>query len=87
MGAKIVGRVPDVGGGAFGAAHLAHIYQQRMAEVRAEELARGLAIRAETMHKLAEMAKKASTPERPVTPMEMAIQIVEEAVANYREAS
>ena len=34
MGAKIVGEIPDVGGGAFGAARLARVYQQRSEQAR-----------------------------------------------------
>ena len=37
LGARIIGAVPEVGGGQLGAAHLARIYQDRMAEVRAAE--------------------------------------------------
>jgi hypothetical protein len=34
LGANIVGEVPDVGGGAFAAAHLGKLYQNRMEEIR-----------------------------------------------------
>jgi hypothetical protein len=34
LGAQIVGEVPDVGGGALGAAHLAKFYAARMLQVR-----------------------------------------------------
>ena len=36
LGAKIVGEVPDVTGGAFGMAHLAHILHQRLTPSRGE---------------------------------------------------
>jgi len=36
LGAEIVGEIPDVGGGAFGAARLARVYQQRIEEARGQ---------------------------------------------------
>lgn len=85
-GVRIVGRVPH-GGGPLGAAHLAHIYQQRMAQVRAEEEAlQALGLSEATVRKLSEIAKKTSTSEHPVSPRQIAKQMVEDAVANHREA-
>ena len=37
LGADIIGEISDDGGGAFGAARLAHIYQQRMEERRRQQ--------------------------------------------------
>jgi hypothetical protein len=37
LGAKVVGEVPDVGGGALGAARLVKIYQARMERIRGSQ--------------------------------------------------
>ena len=39
LGAKIVGQVPDVGGGAFAAMHLARFYQDRMGVIHSTKTA------------------------------------------------
>ena len=87
MGAKIIGQVPEVGGGAFGAARLGHIHRQRMTAVRSEELLQGLGLSDEIRRSLAEMAEQASKPGRIVTPAQIAAQLLEEAVRKHREAS
>lgn len=75
LGAVVVGRVPDTGGGAFGAAKLAH----DVARLRAE--ARPVRIAGVTLEKLARIAERASTPERKIDPLEVAARLLEEAVA------
>lgn len=87
MGARIVGKVPEIGGGAIGAAYHAHVYRQRMAELRADFARHGYDLSEETVRTLAEMAAEASTPRRPVTPQQIAMQIIEKAVRKHREAS
>src|SRR5262245_38750551 len=83
FGAKIVGQVPDVGGGAPGAAYLAKIYQARMREIggqrqggpAAQATARTLAVpTSETVFQaLAELAQLVNTGTgRAVTPAEVA---------------
>jgi len=85
LGAEIVGQVPDVGGGAFGAARLAQVVaaprerpreQAEPPRERAEVPLSEAAIR-----KLTRLAERASTPERKVSPMQLAAQLLEEAVA------
>src|SRR5437764_6934509 len=91
LGAKIVGEVPDVGGGAFGMARLAHILHQRLTPSQGERPGRptnpAWAVRPKvpmseaTAQKLAQLAEAMSTPERKVSPMQVAAQLLEEAVA------
>ncbi len=58
LGAVVVGQVPDAGGGAFGAARLAH----DVARLRAES--RPVRIAGVTLEKLMRLAERASTPDR-----------------------
>ncbi len=90
LGARIVGQVPDVGGGAFGMARLAHLLHQRLTPSQGERPGRPTdpewAIRPKvpmsqaTARKLAQIAEAMSTPERKVSPMQVAAQLLEEAV-------
>jgi hypothetical protein len=94
LGAKIVGEVPDVGGGAFGMARLAHILHQRLTPGQGERPGRptdpNWVIRPKvpmteaTAQRLAELAEAMSTPERQVSPMQVAAQLLEEAVDRVR---
>ncbi len=93
LGAEIVGQVPDVGGGAFGAARLRDILRQRLEPSSGRRFGRPtdpswdrrpkvpMSTRTET--KLAELASLASGPERKVSPMQVAAQLLEEAVESY----
>ncbi len=93
MGAEIVGQVPDVGGGAFGAARLREILRQRLEPSAGRRFGRPtdpswdrrpkvpMSTRTET--KLAELASLASGPDRKVSPMQVAAQLLEEAVESY----
>jgi hypothetical protein len=93
LGADVVGKMPDTGGGAFGAARLAQCVaelQSGLTPSRGRRPGRPTdatwAHRAkvpseETAHKLADLARKASTPERRVSPMQVAAQLLEQAVA------
>jgi hypothetical protein len=91
LGAKIVGEVPDVGGGAFGMARLAHFLHQRLTPSQGERPGRptnpNWVIRPKvpmseaTAEKLAQLAEALSTAERKVSPMQVAAQLLEEAVA------
>jgi hypothetical protein len=90
LGAKIVGQIPDVGGGAFGMARLAHLLHQRLTPSQGERPGRPTdpdwAVRPKvpmsqaTARKLAQIAEAMSTPERKVSPMQVAAQLLEEAV-------
>ncbi len=93
MGAEIVGKVPDVGGGAFGAARLREIMRQRLEPSAGRRFGRPtdpswdrrpkVPMSSETETRLAELAKFASGPGRKVSPMQVAAQLLEEAVESY----
>lgn len=70
LGARVVGRVPDTGGGTFGAAWLA----QAVAELRSGTVT--LPVAAGTLDKLARLAERAA-----VRPAEVAARLLEAAVA------
>lgn len=90
LGAEIVGEVPDVGGGPFGMARLARIMHERMTPSQGERPGRPtnpsrasrpkVPMSEETATKLAVIAEAMSTPQRKVSPMQVAAQLLEEAV-------
>jgi hypothetical protein len=95
LGAQVVGRVPDTGGGAFGAARLAEVVaalQARLAPSIGKRPGRPTVVTwtvtpkvpmsSATEAKLARLAARASTAERKISPMQLAAQLLEEAVAN-----
>jgi hypothetical protein len=94
FGARIVDQVPDVGGGPFGMARLAHVLHQSLTPSRGERPGRptnpGWVMRPKvpmseaTARKLAEIAETLSTPERKVSPMQVAAQLLEEAVGRVQ---
>jgi hypothetical protein len=94
LGATVVSQVPDTGGGAFGAARLGRLVAARQARLEPSEGRRPrrptdanwvhhskVPMSAETVRKLARLAKLASTAERRVSPMQVAAQLLEDAVA------
>ena len=91
LGAKVVGEVPDVGAGAFGMARLARLLHQRLTPGRGERPGRPTSpdwvihpkvpMSAATAEKLAALAEAMSTPERKISPMQVAAHLLEEAVA------
>lgn len=93
LGAEVVAELPDVGGGAFGAARLARILRERLEPSRGKRPGRPtnfewdrrpkVPMSAETEARLAELAAFVSGPERKVSPMQVAAEILEEAVASY----
>ncbi len=97
FGAKIVGEVPDVGGGPFGMALLAHLLHQRLTPSEGERPGRPTDATWETRPKvpmsdatqrrLAEIAEAISTPQRRVSPMQVAAHLLEEAVARVDEGT
>lgn len=94
LGAEVVGQVPDTGGGAFGAARLAHIVeglQTRLVPGQGKrpgrpsdaswELRPKVPMSRATERRLIRLAEKASTDRRKVGPMQVAAQILEDALA------
>ena len=99
LGAEIVCQVPDVGGGAFGMARLAGIItslQDRLQPGQGQRPGRPtdanwvhhpkVPMSDETQAKLEQLAELASTPERKVSPMQVAARLLEEAVARLPSA-
>jgi hypothetical protein len=80
LGAVIVGQVPDAGGGAFGAAKVAH----DVARLRAELLP--VRISGVTREQLERIAARASAQGQKVDPVEVASQLLAEAVATAEAA-
>jgi hypothetical protein len=99
LGAKVVARVPETGGGAFGAARLAVIVanlQCRLVPARGRRTGRPtdaiwvhhpkVPMSEETERRLIRLARQASTEGRKVSPMQVAAQILEDAVAAVPES-
>jgi hypothetical protein len=94
LGAEIVGEVPDVGGGPFGMARLAHILHQRLTPSQGERPGRPtnpnwttrckVPMSEATLGQLARMAEEMSTPQRRISPMQVAAQLLEEALERVR---
>ncbi|SRR5713101_8616511 len=82
LGANIVGQIPDVGGGALGAVHLAKIYQARMQEIEGQKPSHpgnetsarnlGIPVSENTFQALSELAELLSTPQQKVSPIQVA---------------
>ena len=98
LGAKVVGQVPDLGGGAFGAARLARIIaavQGRLAPGRGRRAGRPtdaswvrhpkVPMSEATRQRLARLAERASSGGRKVSPMQVAAQILEDALSAIPE--
>src|SRR5437588_12800964 len=94
LGAGVVAQVPEAGSGAFGAARLAGLVASLQARLEPSEGRRPgrptdarwvrhpkVPMTNETARKLARLAELASTPERQVSPMQIAAQLLEDAVA------
>jgi len=93
LGAKVVTRLPDVGGGAFGAARLAAVVETlRRRLVPGQGLRAGRPTDPNWIHRpkvpmseaterlLTRLAEQASTAGRKVSPMQLAAQILEDAL-------
>jgi hypothetical protein len=88
LGAEHVGQMPDVGGGAFGMARLAAALKERLEPAQGRRPGRPTNIRwvlfpkvpmsRETENQLILLAEQLSTPERRVSPMQLAAQLLEE---------
>jgi hypothetical protein len=95
LGAKIIGELPDVGGGAFGMARMAHLLHERLTPSQGERPGRPtnaawvrrpkVPMSERTAKKLADLAAAMSTPQRKVSPMQLAAQLLEEAVSHVGE--
>jgi hypothetical protein len=94
MGAEIIGHVPDTGGGAFGAArlpHVVHALRERLQPSRGRRPGRPtskdwvlrskIPMSSATRTKLRRLAQQMSTTDRKVSPMQVAAQLLEDAVA------
>lgn len=90
FGAKYVGEVPAVGGGPFGMAQLAHLLHERLTPSQGQRPGRPtdaswerrskVPMSESTKQRLAELARRMSTAERQVSPMQVAAQLLEDAV-------
>ena len=98
LGAKVVGQVPDTGGGAFGAARLARIVESLQARLVPGQGKRAgrpsdaswvhhpkVPMSESTERRLKLLAKRASAGGRKVSPMQVAAQILEEVLAGMPE--
>jgi hypothetical protein len=99
LGAKVVSRVPDVGGGAFGAARLAKIFevlQARLVPGQGKRAGRPsdanwvrhpkVPMSQATEQRLNRLAEKASITGRKISPMQLAAQILEDALAGLLDS-
>jgi hypothetical protein len=95
LGAKVIARVPETGGGAFGAAKLSRVIEQlRSRLLPAQGIRTGRPTNArwerrpkvpmseETEQRLIRLAAEASIEGRKISPMQLAAQILEEALAS-----
>jgi hypothetical protein len=97
LGAKVVTRLPDVGGGAFGAARLVAIVatlRRRLVPGQGRRAGRPtdpnwvhhpkVPMSEATERLLARLAEQASTSGRKVSPMQLAAQILEDALTGIQ---
>ena len=98
LGARMVGKVPKTGGGAFGAARLARIVasmQARLVPGQGRRPGRPtdanwvchpkVPMSTATRQRLSRLAEQASTGGRKVSPMQIAAQILEDALTGIPE--
>jgi formiminotetrahydrofolate cyclodeaminase len=94
LGAKVIERLPDVGGGAVGAMRMAKLLQARMQPGQGERPGRPsvptwtrrpkVPMSEATEQRLAKLAEVFSREQKHrVTPMQVAAQLLEAAVENY----
>ena len=95
LGAQVIAQVPEVGGGAFGAARLAGIIaqlQSRLVPGQGRRAGRPtdakwvrhpkVPMSEATAQRLTRLAQAASTAGRKISPMQLAAQILEEVLAD-----
>ncbi|MCI0463371.1 MAG: hypothetical protein L0Z62_41065 [Gemmataceae bacterium] len=95
LGAEIVGEVPDVGGGPFGMARLAHLLHQHLTPSQGERPGRPtnpnwatrckVPMSTATVKQLGRLAEEMSTSQRRISPMQVAAQLLEEALQRLSE--
>lgn len=98
LGAKVVGQVPDTGGGAFGAARLAKIVETMQARLVPGQGRRPgrptdaswvrhpkVPMSEATRRRLTRLAEQSSVGGRKVSPMQIAAQILEDALTGVPE--
>jgi hypothetical protein len=98
LGAKIVGQVSDTGGGAFGAARLAKCVESLQGRLMPGQGKRAgrpsdaswvrhpkVPMSEGTQRRLLRLAERASASGRKVSPMQIAAQILEDALAGVPE--
>jgi hypothetical protein len=98
LGAKVIAQVPEVAGGAFGAARLARIVEQLRARLVPGQGRRAgrptdarwvrhpkVPMSEATEQRLIRLAEQASASGRKISPMQLAAQILEEALAELPE--
>ncbi|HJT31778.1 MAG TPA: hypothetical protein VJ783_06970 [Pirellulales bacterium] len=94
LGAKVIERLPDVGGGAAGAMRMAKLLQDRLQPGQGERPGRPsvptwtrrpkVPMSEATERRLAKLADLFSRQQKhPVTPMQVAAQLLEAAVESY----
>jgi hypothetical protein len=98
LGATVVGQVPETGGGAFAAARLGRIVESLQARLVPGQGKRAgrpsdanwvrrpkVPMSEATERRLTQLAEQASTDRRKVSPMQIAAQILEDALAGMQE--
>jgi hypothetical protein len=98
LGAEVIGRVPETGGGAFGAARLARIVAAIQARLEPGQGLRPgrptdpswvrhpkVPMSEATRRRLDHLAEQSSTAGRRISPMQIAAQLLEEALAGIPE--
>jgi len=92
LGTERIGQLPEAGGGAFGAARMAKLLHDRLTPSMGRRPGRPtdpawvrhpkVPMTEETIRKLNDLAEQISTPERKVSPMQVAAQVLEQALAD-----
>ena len=93
LGAEVAAQVPDTGGGAFGAARIGNIVTVLQSRLKPSQGKRPghptdptwdrtpkIPMSRKTANKLAQLAEKASKTGRRVSPMQVAAQLLEDAI-------
>lgn len=95
LGATVVGKIPPVGGGAFGMARLAKILTDRLQPSQGRRPGRPndpswnlqgkVPMSEQTKQQLTVLADKLSSHDRRVSPMQVAAHLLEESVSQYSD--
>ena len=97
LGARVTGRVPEVGPGAFGAARLAAALRERLVASAGRRPGRPtdpawtqhpkVPMSDKTLERLELLSRKLSTPDRRISPMQVAAHLLENSVVQMAEVS